>query len=221
MRLKFYNPKTLKSLWLFGRNFKALIKIVPTTYDPSNIILKVELFKLYREVRPIYERPDSINPIESNRTIFDDQIIDGVYTFTVLPHGQLMVFFASQFCYISPYDFEVFLLSIDLSNHLSIYLYIYNINFSIQSISFLSSFFHSFLGGKKNLSTYYSNWIVFYICYNEFCFSAICETWARCSVVPLQPMRYWRSECTLFRTFRTAIAIRHRHIPWSIMKVPI
>ena len=157
MRLKFYNPKTLKSLWLFGRNFKALIKIVPTTYDPSNIILKVELFKLYREVRPIYERPDSINPIESNRTIFDDQIIDGVYTFTVLPHGQLMVFFASQFCYISPYDFEVFLLSIDLSNHLSIYLYIYNINFSIQSISFLSSFFHSFLGGKKNLSTYYSN----------------------------------------------------------------
>ncbi|KAJ6224795.1 hypothetical protein RDWZM_003340 [Blomia tropicalis] len=106
MRLKFYNPKTLKSLWLFGRNFKALIKIVPTTYDPSNIILKVELFKLYREVRPIYERPDSINPIESNRTIFDDQIIDGVYTFTVLPHGQLMVFFASQFCYISPYDFE-------------------------------------------------------------------------------------------------------------------
>ena len=106
----FYQNIGRKHVWLVGRHFKAYISYTPLQYDQNMVIFKAELSKLYQEVEGSKEAilPKSgTNESVVAATEQKSNRIENVRTFAVLPTGELIVFFADQYCYLNYYDLEV------------------------------------------------------------------------------------------------------------------
>lgn len=111
-----FTERRAHRVWLLGQHFLALLTFQPNQYDPTQVIFRSEIIKLYRIIK------DANN--NNKRGVFfnvrtkdgqlrkmsvekDDRILEDVYSFAVQPRGMVFVFFERTHCVIGFYSLDV------------------------------------------------------------------------------------------------------------------
>lgn len=114
-----FTEKRTHRVWLFGQHFSALLTFQPNQYDPHQVIFRSEVIKLYRIIRDAdgsSQQNMHFNVRMNGGQLVrmspakEDRILEDVYSFAILPRGQVFVFFERTHCVLNFYSLDVSIL---------------------------------------------------------------------------------------------------------------